>query len=78
MKFIKTADGWYINRDKTEGFTVRETKSKGFNVCAYIDESCWTLKTFLCDPKSTTQFDPKAEAQAWLDNLIAGLDKEED
>lgn len=77
MKFIKTIEGWYINRDKIEGFIVREIKSKGFYVCAYIDESYWTLKTFLCDPQSTTQFDPKAEAYEWLDNLIAELDEED-
>ena len=73
MKCIKTADGWYINQNKIDSFNIMQPDEKRADVCAWIDETRWVLKRFSCDPKSTTQFDPKAEAQAWLDNLIIVL-----
>lgn len=81
MKFIKTADGWYINKNKIDSFTVAKYfdskgKGEGFAACAYIDGQRWRLEEFVCDPKSTTQFDPEEAAQAYLDDFIRELEKD--
>lgn len=73
MKFIKTADGWYISQNNIDAFNIIQPDKNRADVCAWIDETRWALKRFSCDPKSTTQFDPKDAAQAWLDNLINEL-----
>lgn len=81
MKFIKTADGWYIDQNKIDSFTVAkyfgtDGKGEGFAACAYIYGQRWRLKEFALDPSSATQFDPKAEAEAWLDKFIAKLNED--
>ena len=77
MKFIKTTDGWYIDQSKIDSFKVIETnKPKGFAVCAFIEDDRWGLKEFSCDSLSTTQFDPKEAAQAWLDNFVTKLNED--
>lgn len=83
MKYIKTADGWYIAKDKIDSFAVAEYfdkhgKSAGFAACAYIYGQRWRLKEFANDPKSTTHFDPEAEAYGWLDKFVAELNEAED
>lgn len=69
-RFIKTADGWYIDqsRHKIDSFTVAKYstgKGKGecYAVCAYNYENRWLLK----------EFETEAEAQAWLDKLVSEL-----
>jgi len=80
-KFIKTMDGSYICADKIAVLTigrykVYRAKDSGFAVNAQIDGCSFELVQFACDPKSTTQFNPKAAAQAWLDNFVKELNKE--
>jgi len=78
MKFIKTEDGRYINADLVREFFVipDDDNDGGYIACAQMEDSTFVsekLKKFSCDPKSTTQFDPRAEAHAWLDELVAEL-----
>ena len=77
MKFIKTDNGLYIRADQLIGFQVAERTSGKFEAHAkLVTKELLVLKTFSCDPKSTTQFDPEAEAQAWLDNFVAKLNED--
>lgn len=78
MKFIRTSGGQYINADLVRGFFVIPDGDNdgGYIACAQMEYDPVVyeiLKNFSCDPKSTTQFDPRAEAQGWLDNLVAEL-----
>lgn len=81
MKFIKAENGDYVNVETIEAFKITNSGIDGevrplkSFVIAYTHIGRCVLIEFSCDPKSTTQFDPKEEAQAWLDNLIAELNE---
>lgn len=67
-RFIKTADGWYIDQSKIDSFKVAKYsagkgKGEGYAVCAYNDEQRWRLK----------ECETEAEAQAWLDKLVTKI-----
>lgn len=67
-RFIKTADGWYIDRDKIDSFTVAkyfdtDGKGAGYAVRAYIAGQSWRLK----------ECETEAEAQAWLDKFVSEI-----
>lgn len=67
-KFIKTADGWYIDQSKIDSFTVAKYsagkgKGEGYAVCAYNYEQRWRLK----------ECETEAEAQAWLDKFVSEI-----
>ena len=77
-RFIKTADGSYINSDKIDSFTVIKHFAPGkkfahYAVMANRESQYWSLKEFVCYPDDETQFDPKVEAQAWLDKLVSEI-----
>ena len=82
MKFIKTAYGRYIDRDKIDSFAVCEHfkypdgDNAGFAVCAFIHGDRWSLKEFACDPNPTTKSGTKEAAQVWLDDFVAKLNEE--
>ena len=77
MKFIENESGLYIRADQIVGFQVTKRRNGNFAVDAkLITGELLQMKTFACDPKSTTQFDPKEAAQAWLDNFVAKLNED--
>ena len=82
MKFIKTTDDCYINSDKIDSFTVIKQFVPGkkfahYSVIAHRESQYWSLKEFVCYPDDETQFDPKVEAQAWLDKLVSKINGED-
>ena len=67
MKFIKTAEGWYIDQNKIDALSVAKVNiPKGFAVVAFIETERWNIKYFL----------KKEEAEAWLDDFAAKLNTE--
>ncbi|MBR0103594.1 MAG: hypothetical protein IJQ01_08885 [Selenomonadaceae bacterium] len=67
-RFIKTADGWYIDQSKIDAFTVAkyfdtDGKGAGYAVRAYRDGQRLRLK----------ECETEAEAQAWLDKLVSEI-----
>ena len=82
MKFIKTENGNYLNVELVREFFIvkDERNGDGYVACAQMRDFAagyCKLQTFACDPKSTTQFDPKEAAQAWLDDFVAKLNEED-
>lgn len=77
MKFVKTIKGDYVNANFIKDIHIDTLDDGSCYVAARVNWYCEMLKIFSCDPKSTTQFDPRAEAQAWLDNLVTKLNGEE-
>ena len=77
MKFIKTLDGEWLNVAQVNHFDIESEAENSYTVFARSGEWDYALIEFFCDPKSTTQFDPKEAAQAWLDDFIAKLNLEE-
>ena len=84
MKFIKTVDDGYIRTDRINNLYVLINDTSNLdrygaaNVMAVDDNNrVYRLKIYSRDPKSTTQFDPQEAAQAWLDNLVSELSKED-
>ena len=74
-RFIKTADGWYIDRDKIDSFTVAkyfdtDGKGAGYTVRAYIAGQSWRLKEFAIGADET---EAEAQAEAWLDKLVSKI-----
>lgn len=78
MKFIKIKNGLYIRTDQIIGAQVSKGRSDNiFEVQAkLVSGELLLLIAFSCDPKSTTQFDPKEAAQTWLDDFVAKLNEE--
>lgn len=86
MKFIKTADGWYIDQSQIDSLCIGEScENMSDNagapiikatVFAYSRGLRWRLKEFSCCPEDKTKFDSQAEAQAWLDKFVAELNGE--
>lgn len=80
MKFVKTIGGRYINLLHIRKFFLSYIDKNECKVEAQISDTlngnceCYVLKRFKVDPNSATQFDAKAEAQAWLDKFIAELE----
>lgn len=77
MKFIKTISGDYINPALVEYFSTGDDSAHKGAVFAHFSRGRRIIKEFRCDPKSTTQFDPKEAAQAWLDDFVAELNGEQ-
>jgi|GEM_PF-6395410 len=85
MKFIKTEDGWYVDKNKIEWLCLGESYDNltsaatlKIRVFAYITGIRFPLKEFVCNnSNSATQSDPRAEAQAWLEKFVADLNKED-
>ena len=76
MKFIKAEDYW-LNRDLITTFTV-STDCAGYSfVKVYVGGDSkigFILKRF--KPIPGTDYDARAEAQAWLDEFVAKLNEE--
>lgn len=72
-KEIQTVDGEYIDVNRVDRFYISKFCSGCFEVKAVVDGCGYIIKSFSCDPYSSTQFDPAIEAQAWLDDFIKKL-----
>ena len=74
MKFIKNSLGGYFNSTQVEVFYIESIPNLYASVKArLINGDIYTLKDYETNPKSATQFDLKAEAQAWLDKLVCKI-----
>lgn len=67
-RFIKTADGWYIDQSKIDSFAVAkyfdtDGEGAGYAACAYSYGQRWRLK----------ECETEVEAQAWLDKLVSEI-----
>lgn len=74
-RFIKTADGSYINSDKIDSFTVSkyfgtDGKGAGYAAYAYNYRQRWRLKEFVIKADET---EAKAQAEAWLDKFVSKI-----
>ena len=71
MKFIKDADGFYVDVEKATAFAVVPYRSVNGNLL-WADASL-----FIGELKyKLGRFDDEAEAQAWLDDFVAKLNAE--
>lgn len=76
MKFIKNSLGGYFNLSQVEVFYIESTRFGNLYASVkarLINGDIYTLKDYELDPKSATQFDLKAEAQAWLDKFVSEI-----
>ena len=78
MKYIKTTDGWYIDREKIDSFTVSkyfgtDGKGAGYAAYAYNYGQRWRLKEFVIKADET---EAKIQAEAWLDKFVSELNEE--
>ena len=76
MKFIKTANGAYINPDLIVEFYVEKVSLDSAEVnVGLINGSYFVLKKISAENEFPKHFDPENEARIWLDNFVGELQR---